>query len=76
MNSDITKCSGDGCPWKLKCHRFLAPANQFRQSFFSEIPGKPVEELFSCSMFWGIEQDRIYNQLKSIMSGKTESDEN
>jgi len=67
--SDITKCIGTGCPWKTKCHRFTAPADPEYQAEFYQIPGKWVEELFNCEMFWGDAQKRIYDQLKSIMRG-------
>ena len=38
--SDITKCSGEGCPLKEKCVRFISTSNRYRQSFFVEVPGK------------------------------------
>ncbi len=31
---DITMCLGKNCLIKLKCLRFTAKANEFRQSFF------------------------------------------
>ena len=47
---DITMCLGiksgyaigntnAKCPWRHKCWRFLAPANDRRQSYFQEAPG-------------------------------------
>lgn len=35
--TDITKCTGDGCPLKETCHRFTAPTGMY-QSFFFEVP--------------------------------------
>ena len=37
--SDITKCSGEGCPIKEKCYRFTAKSDVY-QSIFLEVPGK------------------------------------
>jgi hypothetical protein len=37
--SDITKCPGYSCPWRVNCKRFTAQANQFRQSWYMEMPG-------------------------------------
>jgi hypothetical protein len=37
--ADITKCSGEGCPVKGDCKRFLVP-DGFRQFYFFEPPIK------------------------------------
>lgn len=70
MTSDITKCSGAGCPWKSKCVRYITPANEYRQAYFSDTPGKMVEEVFACEMFWGDARQNIMNQLNDIVDGK------
>jgi hypothetical protein len=36
--ADITMCHGDMCPKKDTCHRYTAPKNEYRQSFFITIP--------------------------------------
>jgi hypothetical protein len=46
--ADITMCSGDGCNAKESCYRFKAPVNEFRQSYFVEVPGKGE----SCNYYW------------------------
>jgi len=71
MSSDITKCEGDGCPIKDGCYRYVTPANPHRQAFFSETPGYTDGGEFICDMFWGVAQERIYNQLKDIFNGDT-----
>lgn len=70
--TDITMCSGTGCPIKEKCHRFTAERNPIWQSFFVEIPGKWTEDILNkqvweCDMFWGERQDDIMKQLKRIV---------
>lgn len=72
--ADITKCNGDGCPWKAGCYRFTAKNSDDRQSYFSESPGKIVEEYFVCDMFWGNKCEDIFNQLKDICEGKQTMD--
>ena len=47
--ADITMCSGKDCPLKEKCYRFKATANEFRQSYFCEIPFDVEDE--SCKYF-------------------------
>jgi len=68
--SDITKCHGGGCPFKDMCHRYTATADEQYQSYFMTPPftvehGKP-----SCEMFWGDAAERLFVELKSIVSGK------
>ena len=46
--ADITMCSGDGCSTKESCYRFTAPVNEWRQSYFVEVPGKDE----SCDQYW------------------------
>lgn len=70
MNTDITKCSGEGCPLGNECVRYITPADEDIQAYFSTPPGKmDKEEVFSCDMFWGATQERIMEQLKNIVNG-------
>jgi len=48
--ADITMCNGKGCNVKNTCYRFKAPINEFRQSYFIEVPGKDE----SCDYYWGL----------------------
>jgi hypothetical protein len=69
---DITKCSGQECPIKEKCVRFTSHSNEYRQSYFTEIPGHWQEDVLNkkvweCEMFWGEQNEIILNQLKEIM---------
>ena len=74
--SDITKCSGDGCPWKNKCFRFLVPNNPEYQSSFIEIPGKYIDEVFSCEFIWTQSSEFVMNQLTKIVTGEFNKTEN
>jgi len=69
MNTDITKCLGTDCPWKSKCVRYITPADKDIQAYFSTPPGKMVEEVFACDMFWGAAQEMIMEQLRNITNG-------
>lgn len=46
--ADITMCSGQGCSVKDDCYRHTAQANEWRQSYFTETPGKDK----SCEYYW------------------------
>ena len=56
---DITMCSGDRCPLKYTCYRFLAEPNQYRQSFFYSPPFEATSDNteFTCKYYWK-EEDR------------------
>ena len=68
--SDITMCPGTDCPVKEKCYRFTAPKSEFMQSYFFEAPGKTEDDKFTCDMYWGENNELIWNQLKDIVNGK------
>jgi hypothetical protein len=36
--ADITMCKGTDCPMKANCHRYTATPNEWRQSYFIEVP--------------------------------------
>lgn len=65
--ADITMCKGGGCPLKEKCSRFTATADEHRQAWFIDVPYEDGK----CEMYWGENQDSIYNQLIYIVSGST-----
>jgi hypothetical protein len=46
---DITMCSGENCPLKEKCYRYLAEADSY-QSYFVNTPIKDGE----CEHYWEI----------------------
>jgi hypothetical protein len=52
---DITMCSGDGCPLKENCYRYLAEADPYRQSYFAEAPIKNGE----CGQHWPTHPDKV-----------------
>jgi hypothetical protein len=47
--SDITMCAGKNCERRLKCHRFTAPVNPYRQSY-SDFDVR--EDGVECERFW------------------------
>ena len=47
--ADICMCKGDDFPLKKTCYRVLAPQNEFRQSWFTEIPYNHEEK--SCDFY-------------------------
>ncbi len=63
---DITKCKGEGCDIKSKCHRFTAQPNFYKQSYFVESPIKDGK----CDLFWGEQSKSIMEQLTNIANGK------
>ena len=65
--SDITMCKGVSCPFKEKCARFTSTANEHRQAWFIDVPYEDGK----CDMYWGENQESIYNQLIYIVSGST-----
>ena len=54
--ADITKCKGTGCPAKELCYRYTAKPNEYRQSYFVEVPYKDDE----CDHFWGEHSEFIW----------------
>ena len=51
LMADIGKCSGDGCPVKEDCWRYLAPSSDW-QSYFAPPPF--TEE--GCDYFWDVNE--------------------
>ena len=62
--ADITKCKGEYCLLKEKCYRYTAKDNEYRQSYFMEIPIKNG----ICDMYWG--KQNIVSQLEDIVNNK------
>ena len=46
--ADITMCEGLTCPRKEQCYRYTAPKNEYRQSYFFQMP---LEKDLSCEHF-------------------------
>jgi hypothetical protein len=67
---DITMCKGQVggiiCPYKDKCYRYTAKANELYQSFFVDFPLKDGK----CNMYWGENAEGVCNQLKEIIKDK------
>jgi hypothetical protein len=63
--SDLTKCKGQNCPIKQKCKRYTSKESVW-QSYFVESPIKDNK----CDMYWGEQNESIFNQLKGILNKK------
>jgi len=65
---DITKCSGDKCPIKDKCYRYLADESEY-QSYVLD-PHEIKDGVFTCDLFWGVGAQQQYELIKSITKGE------
>ena len=59
-------CKGENCPHKESCYRFTAHPSDY-QSYFLKAPIKDNK----CDMYWRENQENIWNQLKDICQGGT-----
>lgn len=69
--ADITMCWADGCPLKENCYRFLAEADDLRQSYFQSVPYD--EKTNSCSHFWDTSKCPYCNQINGVHKMDCES---
>jgi hypothetical protein len=60
---DISMCMGTGCPNKEKCYRFTATPNEYRQSYFMEVPFEDGK----CDYYWGDNANIVWDQLTEIL---------
>ena len=69
--TDITKCTGEGCPIKETCYRFTAPTGMY-QSFFFEVPIRNLK----CDYHWSrnATSRTIFDQLNDVV-GEMNCDE-
>ena len=71
---DITMCKGQIgaiiCPYKDKCYRYTAKADELYQSFFVGLPLKDGK----CDYYWGDNGKSIWNELCSIHGIKLNDD--
>lgn len=59
--ADITMCVGTDCPMKNNCYRHTANPNEYRQSYFLDIP---LKEDKSCDEFWDDKRHKIIRRTK------------
>jgi hypothetical protein len=59
--TDITKCTGEGCPLKESCYRYTSDISML-QSYFLTPPYKDK----NCDMYWRDNSQQIFNLLKKI----------
>lgn len=52
--ADITKCSGEGCPFKENCYRYTAPEGYW-QSYFMKTPYSDI--MNACMHLWPIKEE-------------------
>jgi hypothetical protein len=62
---DISKCLGTDCPYKETCHHYTSKPSDW-QSYFSVPPIKDGK----CEMYWGVNAQSIWDQLKEIVKPK------
>lgn len=48
--TDIAKCKGGDCPLKETCYRYIAPADEYAQSYFVDPPYDKEKE--ECEYYW------------------------
>jgi len=53
--ADISKCPGTDCPMRDSCYRYIAPSNNFWQSYFTTAPIEVSEN--KCEYYWPIEKE-------------------
>ena len=51
---DITMCTGDDCPMKNTCYRYLATPSEYWQSYFACVPYANSE----CEHYWECEEEK------------------
>jgi hypothetical protein len=69
MSIDITYCNGNGCAVKNDCRRFKEPQEyKGGNSYQSWIkpPFKIKKGVFSCKLFWGVQNDVYLVSLMDI----------
>ena len=60
--TDITKCTGEGCPQRSTCYRYTSPASDCQLTVLSPpiVDGK-------CEMYWGETAQSIFEQLSDVV---------
>jgi hypothetical protein len=60
-------CKGYKCPIKDNCNRY-SKIKQNKNTYYKKTPGRIINEMFMCEMFWGkgsklsqLEIKKIYN---------------
>jgi len=54
-------CSGTDCPMKDSCYRYTAPVNEYKQSYFIDVP---LKEDGSCDEYLKDERHKILRRTK------------
>lgn len=49
--ADITQCTGNNCPLKSKCWRYLAPQGMW-QYYFTNLPYVELNGKCKCEYYW------------------------
>ena len=66
---DITMCKGGNCPLKDQCFRHTAKPSEY-QDYFTVVPYKIKNNEFKCNYLWTDNNQRVLNQLESILRGE------
>ena len=66
---NITMCKGGNCPLKDQCFRHTAKPSEY-QDYFIVVPYKIQNNEFKCNYLWTDNNQRVLNQLESILRGE------
>jgi hypothetical protein len=66
---NITMCKGGNCPLKDQCFRHTAKPSEY-QDYFIVVPYKIKNNEFKCNYLWTDNNQRVLNQLESILRGE------
>lgn len=50
--TDITKCTGMGCPIRDTCYRYTAQVSSKRQAWHYEVPGRFNGKIWECALYY------------------------
>jgi hypothetical protein len=50
--NDITKCTGDNCPVRMKCFRFNSAPSPLTNTDPAQFLGKKTKDKFACEYFY------------------------
>ena len=70
MNLDIQYCEGKGCLLRDTCRRAKDKLPESNLVWFADEPFRIVDGKFHCDLYWGLNQQIIFDELKEITNGK------
>lgn len=64
--ADITMCMGSGCRARNHCYRFTATPDEYRQSWFVQVPGNNKQ----CEYYYELEVDKMFYNVIDAETGE------